>query len=451
MCSSVGNYSELLDSLKNSGRWNGFDGLSDGGGVESPRVNGQDAILMDEVSPSSRVRAGSTLFRASVENSSSFKGRSTDDKSVEELEDEDTRFDYGRGNGHSRDCALADGMSNLAKIRTESKLLVENSSSVKGKYADNVIDSAIGSGSIEEEIDYSENLSWEHSEDEDSSIGYNSGDERRIQFVKRNTSQVSKEAENESGNPLVMNSSVAFGANDWDDFEQERLEDDLGSLSLHEDRLAQHQPSVDLVDAPSIVEKESNIDVRPRSYEIQSLQNSFSEENSKKVCMEFVTGIRRKVPFVDSREIRHSDAGEDSTKQIVDEEDLTVTPLRNSIFEQSYNSLSRAFEGKDIGSEEVDGVSLLPPLVRIDSGLALETMVDKHTNSINVVGEDLTTDEVSKVLICYFLGESTAALLIFSPIVLLIFALEFRTGLELLLHSLTENCFLFANNSSLFA
>lgn len=64
-------------------------------------------------------------------------------------------------------------------------------------------------------------LRYEHSEDEDSMYNYGSDEEHRGKlYYPRNVGRV-QEAKGENENPLFINSHVAFGSNDWDDFEQE--------------------------------------------------------------------------------------------------------------------------------------------------------------------------------------------------------------------------------------
>ena len=393
ICSSVENYSELLDSLKSSHPWKGFDCFPNSCGVETPRENGQDVILMDGTSPWSRIRTGS-IFRASMENSSSFKGNS-DDIMVNlasgsgSVEGEDYSLDYGsghgRGNSHS-----SGGMSSLAKVRTGS----ENSSlSVKGKSVQNAMNSAIGSGSAEEEIGFSGNLSCEDSEGEDSTIDYRSGDESRIQFTKRSNLHCSKEIVNESGNPLFMNSLVAFGAKDWDEFEQESGADGLESMSLHEDQLVQQHQFIGHENAPSVIENESDAKIL-RDSEVSSSQKPISEENSEG-CAKFDYVVGRKTASVHSEEVSGFDAAGVSIKQSEDESELTGTPLCNSIFEQSFNALNRAFERKDTWAAEVDGFSSSLTMVGTGRDLAFESNAVRNSDSTDGVGEHLPSDEVS--------------------------------------------------------
>ena len=62
---------------------------------------------------------------------------------------------------------------------------------------------------------------YEHSEGEDSMYNYGSDGECRDQFHVQRDVSYGREKRAENENPLLINSSVAFGSDDWDDFEQE--------------------------------------------------------------------------------------------------------------------------------------------------------------------------------------------------------------------------------------
>ncbi|GLT65482.1 hypothetical protein SLA2020_379130 [Shorea laevis] len=70
----------------------------------------------------------------------------------------------------------------------------------------------------------------EHSEGEDSMYNYGTDDECRDNSYYPRKGEVVNSTMHE--NPLLINSSVAFGSNDWDDFEQEVGTSDLVSLAL---------------------------------------------------------------------------------------------------------------------------------------------------------------------------------------------------------------------------
>ncbi|KAM4107339.1 hypothetical protein ACJW30_04G135300 [Castanea mollissima] len=62
---------------------------------------------------------------------------------------------------------------------------------------------------------------YEHSEGDDSMYNYGSDGECRDQFHAQRNVSYGREKRVENENPLLINSSVAFGSDDWDDFEQE--------------------------------------------------------------------------------------------------------------------------------------------------------------------------------------------------------------------------------------
>ncbi|XP_022726370.1 uncharacterized protein LOC111282515 isoform X2 [Durio zibethinus] len=84
---------------------------------------------------------------------------------------------------------------------------------------------------------------YEHSEGEDSMYNYGTDDDE----CKNNSyyrKKYKNENENVCENPLVINSSVAFGANDWDDFEQEAGMADLASFMLLDASVAKERVQV---------------------------------------------------------------------------------------------------------------------------------------------------------------------------------------------------------------
>ncbi|GFP92371.1 pleckstrin homology domain-containing family m member 3 [Phtheirospermum japonicum] len=76
----------------------------------------------------------------------------------------------------------------------------------------------------------------EHSEGEDSMFGCNSDDEKKIDsYYEKNMHFRGGESERKE-NQLVMNSAVAFGSDDWDDFVQESGGNAIGSMGWDEIR-----------------------------------------------------------------------------------------------------------------------------------------------------------------------------------------------------------------------
>ncbi|KAL1568212.1 hypothetical protein AAHA92_03609 [Salvia divinorum] len=70
----------------------------------------------------------------------------------------------------------------------------------------------------------------EHSEGEDSMFGCGSDDERRIGMYYEKNASFRVEESGIKENRLVLNSAVAFGSDDWDDFVHERNENTNGSI-----------------------------------------------------------------------------------------------------------------------------------------------------------------------------------------------------------------------------
>ncbi|PIA61866.1 hypothetical protein AQUCO_00200099v1 [Aquilegia coerulea] len=85
------------------------------------------------------------------------------------------------------------------------------------------------SGSPEEEGTSSR---YEHSDDDGSMFNYGSDGECRMDSYAMTNLHYLQESKSKNENPLLIGSSVAFGANDWDDFMQENEENNLVTMSL---------------------------------------------------------------------------------------------------------------------------------------------------------------------------------------------------------------------------
>ncbi|KAL3628839.1 hypothetical protein CASFOL_027885 [Castilleja foliolosa] len=77
---------------------------------------------------------------------------------------------------------------------------------------------------------------YEHSEGEDSMYGCGSDDEKKISSYYGNNVHFRGGESERKENQLVMNSAVAFGSDDWDDFVQETGENAIGSMDWGETR-----------------------------------------------------------------------------------------------------------------------------------------------------------------------------------------------------------------------
>lgn len=72
----------------------------------------------------------------------------------------------------------------------------------------------------------------EHSEGEDSMFGYGTDDEQKINLLHQRNIQYQEDGKLEKDNSLLMGASVAFGSDDWDDFELETSQHDIKSIML---------------------------------------------------------------------------------------------------------------------------------------------------------------------------------------------------------------------------
>lgn len=73
-------------------------------------------------------------------------------------------------------------------------------------------------------------LRYEHSDGDDSMFGCGSDDERKMDmYCGKNLLRRDEESRRKE-NQLVMNSAVAYGSNDWDDFVEESRENAIGSM-----------------------------------------------------------------------------------------------------------------------------------------------------------------------------------------------------------------------------
>lgn len=137
---------------------------------------------------------------------------------------------------------------------------------------------------------------YEHSEDEDSMYKFGTDDEYRADMNCGKNFPFHQEEKAENGNPLLMNSSVAFGSDDWDDFMQETRESDFSPLML--DKSSEHnEPNLEaermlpnskyvapigLQSVSGRMERENGLDVPVAIKQLRSLGES---EESIKSCL----------------------------------------------------------------------------------------------------------------------------------------------------------------------
>ncbi|KAJ4960916.1 hypothetical protein NE237_020826 [Protea cynaroides] len=82
-------------------------------------------------------------------------------------------------------------------------------------------------------------IRYENSDDERSSVDYGTDDEQSIGLSDRINIRYSHKGKTDDENPLLINSAVAFGSDDWDKFEQEAEESSLAAVLLDETQVLQ--------------------------------------------------------------------------------------------------------------------------------------------------------------------------------------------------------------------
>ncbi|KAJ8771805.1 hypothetical protein K2173_026982 [Erythroxylum novogranatense] len=237
-CSSIGPFNDLpesefgsLKSLENFSLEQTFDGGPD----ERTLSNSVMDSLKGHVKEGFRARGRSGL------ESSANKGTSGLVNGLAVREDEN--FNIGEGERGSIDCGPETGL-NFGKGSREGSLdrVVNVNEDIdcclSGMCSDLSLE--FHGGEVEEEDGGSSR--YEHSEGDDSMYGCGSDDENRNLCFQR-SADFNEQAKIEYDNPLLLNSSVAFGSDDWDDFEKETWGGTLASLNSN---ILQEQKQEDL-------------------------------------------------------------------------------------------------------------------------------------------------------------------------------------------------------------
>ncbi|MCL7051266.1 hypothetical protein MKW94_007460 [Papaver nudicaule] len=149
--------------------------------------------------------------------------------------------DFYAENGGEGLMSLTEAVSHLSPGSSNSSLNVaafeedcteksdRNIGSVNGlaSVSDNLVDGREAERGTDEEEGTSSKC--EQSDDDGSMFGYCTDDENAVDLYESRKLQYRQAAKIDNRNPLLMNSSVAFGSEDWNDFEQETEEDVLVS------------------------------------------------------------------------------------------------------------------------------------------------------------------------------------------------------------------------------
>ncbi|WOL18363.1 hypothetical protein Cni_G27158 [Canna indica] len=281
LCSSVGNYGDLLD-FSDAAAWDRLNRSSDEGVITSPRERDLPAASLDRMGSFPRVRSPSRLHPASAD-------RLEESMQLEEVEGQqetvssDGNVDVlphdgisaGRGDGSHGKSSL------LCKIASaEAVDLLGNLGSCSRAESRAMIDADEGTSS-----------GCEHSEGENSMLEYGTDRENLTGLYEKESSGHIDKIKCNNVNPLFMNSSIAFGSDDLDELLQENGVLDLHGLSLYQDQsdFQQSLHAKDERNIPSLTinhviephndaEKEENaIDVSPVSYQIQDYDQQNQE------------------------------------------------------------------------------------------------------------------------------------------------------------------------------
>ncbi|XP_058227374.1 uncharacterized protein LOC131335853 [Rhododendron vialii] len=123
--------------------------------------------------------------------------------------------------------------SDRVEVETHQQVITEQVNiSLDQLYSDSAVEFDVREVERCSDEDDNDSSRFEHSEGEDSMFGYGSDDEQKINLLHKRNMQYHEEGKVEKGNSLLMGSSIAFGSNDWDDFELESSKSDIKSMML---------------------------------------------------------------------------------------------------------------------------------------------------------------------------------------------------------------------------
>ncbi|RWW38720.1 hypothetical protein BHE74_00056028 [Ensete ventricosum] len=244
LCSSVGNYADLLDfsdvcgAIENSQRgrlggdiaasWDRFNPYSEECSVTSPRENGYSPsqhllVLSDRMGSLPRISTGSRLRPASVDRSGESKQLRVVEDQQEAVPCNGKEVDFfdrdvismGRDDGYSGQSSLPCAMAGAEQVGSLGNL-------------------GSSSRDLMMESDEDTHSRCEHSDGEDSMLEYGTdcenatGLSENLRFID--------ETKHDNLNPLLMNSSVAYGSDDLDELMRENGGLGLQSLTLYQDQ-----------------------------------------------------------------------------------------------------------------------------------------------------------------------------------------------------------------------
>lgn len=208
-----------------------------GGSLKSFRL-GDDTTALENLSWKSRYDRKFEDFKVpSLAGSQRFESRDSKSELVEEINNNLV------GEGSAR----TDNELNLFDEITQQEVNVQ------------VIKEDVLNSQSDVEFDEGETSSrYEHSEGEDSMFGCGTDDEKQVDFYQRRNGQYLGEASDKNENSLGMNSSIAFGSDDWDDFMQGHQENSLVSMTAGEqDHLISPFPTTTLWPSTGVAQEDA--------------------------------------------------------------------------------------------------------------------------------------------------------------------------------------------------
>lgn len=221
-----------LPDAKNGVVGRGLGGVSDGlssdrnlgdeSDLELPEVVLDEELCLDD--------GGGGVFRWTDRSESEAmrnSGRTLADQHTSSTESVEENAFLGLGvnsDGHSSD---------RVEVETHQRVVREPMNNCLDQlYSESAMEYDVREGERCSDEDDNDSSRFEHSEGEDSMFGYGTDDEEKINLLHKRNMQYHEEGKVEKEKSFLMGSSIAFGSNDWVDFELERRESDIKSIML---------------------------------------------------------------------------------------------------------------------------------------------------------------------------------------------------------------------------
>ena len=281
ICSSIGNGGEYFDSLRSSGP--GEDSLAGGSIIgdghwrnlrhREDTLSGRfDGFSDGETEFSEENSAVNLSFDMKMEGSSLFRS----------------------SNENEGDNLVSSGLhverEELQQLGSPSRSNpVESSSSLEQR----VDQGGADPGLFEKSNLYFEGsnlVHYERSDDEGSAIDYGTDSEEESCTIWNGNLNIIGEGVGQQENPLLMNSSVAFGNNDWDEFEREMKVIEVDRLPLKSDQSEVYLTGCNIGELQDAAQNQPS---QSRILEVENCSNLSSEENPDYKSMENATSLHK--------------------------------------------------------------------------------------------------------------------------------------------------------------